>query len=522
MGSPTMTAGSAPTILIADDYHQMRLAVHHVLNDMQLRDVQIATQGYEARQILDTMNVSIVIADWNMPGMTGYELLCWCRNDPRYKQLPFILLTAESSREHLAKAVSAGVTDYLVKPFTSAVLKARIARLLRQPGSEANRHPGKPLPVELPLLGLDAPSEERLARSTVLVVDDVATNIEVITGILKDDYSVKVAINGRKALEIASSNTPPDLILLDVMMPEMDGYEVCRRLKSDPKTASIPVIFLTARDQADDVVDGFDLGAVDYIAKPVQPTVLKARLRTHLKLSQALRDLNRQNATLADNARLRDDIERLTRHDLKSPIAAIAQTVEGMLRDPDCGGAVAERLVLLDGAARHALELVNVSMTLYRIEQGDYQLEAETIDLGEIVQSVIQEVDTLFAWRNVTIRFDRAELIRARAEAVLCRSALTNLLKNAVEASPDASEVLVAATMNHDECLLEISNRGVVPQAIRNRFFDKYVTHGKADGTGLGTYSAKLLVEAQHGTIALHSDDAGGMTQIRITLPRAS
>ena len=522
MGSHTMTAGAAPTILIADDYHQMRLAVHHVLNDMQLKDVQIATQGYEARQILDSMNVSMVIADWNMPGMTGYELLCWCRNDPRYKQLPFILLTAESSREHLAKAVSAGVTDYLVKPFTSAVLKARIARLLRPRGNESPRLPGKPLPVELPLLGLDAPSEERLARSSVLVVDDVATNIEVITGILKDDYSVKVAINGRKALEIASGSTPPDLILLDVMMPEMDGYEVCRQLKADTRTARIPVIFLTARDQADDVVDGFDLGAVDYIAKPVQPTVLKARLRTHLKLSQALQDLNRQNATLADNARLRDDIERITRHDLKSPIAAIVQTADALVHDDSCPPGLVEKLELLNGAARHALELVNVSMTLYRIEQGDYQLEATTVDLVAIVSSVIQEIGTQFAWRSVDIRFDPPASSPAHAEAVLCRSALANLLKNAVEAAPDGTDVRVVLQSDGGACAIEIENRSAVPRAIRERFFDKYVTHGKPEGTGLGTYSARLLIEAQRGTISLHCDDATDTTRICITLPCAT
>jgi hypothetical protein len=455
-----------------------------------------------------------------MPGMSGYELLCWCRNDPHYRNLPFILLTAESGREPLTQALAAGVSDYLFKPFTSAVLRSRVLKLLNRGEGEPHKA-ATPREVDLPILGMDAPSDERLARSSVLVVDDVATNIEVMAGILKQDYSVKVAINGRKALEIARSSNPPDLILLDVMMPEMDGYEVCRQLKADPRTSDIPVIFLTARDQVDDVVDGFALGAVDYIAKPAQPAILKARLRTHLRLSQALRDLNRQNATLADNARLRDDIERLTRHDLKSPIAAVAQSANGLRDDPAMPAALQPRLDLLVGAAHHALELVNLSMTLYKIEQGDYLPDRAPVGLGTLLGAVVQEVGIPMAWKPVGIALEAPIEQMAMCEAVLCRSVFTNLLKNAVEAAPADSQVLVSLSRTGGECVVTVQNPGAVPPAIRERFFDKYVTHGKADGTGLGTYSARLLTEAQGGRIAMRCDDTLDQTTVTLFLPAA-
>jgi CheY-like chemotaxis protein len=509
-----------PHILIADDYHQMRLAVQHVLGEMRLHQVHTASQGLEALRLLETQPISLVIADWNMPGMSGYDLLCWCRKQERYRDVPFILLTAESGREPLARAAAAGVSDYLVKPFTSAVLRTRVQKLLARE-EEGLKPKAKPLPPELPLIGLDAPSEERLARSTVLVVDDVATNIEVMAGLLRDDYAVKVAINGRKALEIARGATPPDIILLDVMMPEMDGYEVCRQLKADPRTRDIPIIFLTARDQVDDVVDGLELGAVDYIAKPAQPSILRARLRTHLRLSQALRDLGRQNATLAENARLRDDIERLTRHDLKNPVAAVAQAADSLRADPACPPAIQARVDLMASAAQQALAMVNLSLTLYKIEQGDYQAERNAVELGALLGDVVQEISIQFAWKPVGIELERPIEQVAMVEAPLCRSVFANLIKNAVEAAPPQSTVLLSLARAAGECVVEIENQGAVPPEMRNRFFDKYATYGKPDGTGLGTYSARLLTEAQGGRIAMRCDDAKDRTYITVFLPSA-
>lgn len=122
------------------------------------------------------------------------------------------------------------------------------------------------------------------SKATILVVDDTPDNLKMISGLLKQHYRLKVANNGRKALEIAAGSPPPDLILLDVMMPEMDGYEVCERLKRDPATQAIPVIFLTGRTDAADVDVGLRLGAVDYIAKPVDPPVVLDRVATHLRL----------------------------------------------------------------------------------------------------------------------------------------------------------------------------------------------------------------------------------------------
>jgi phosphoserine phosphatase RsbU/P len=131
-------------------------------------------------------------------------------------------------------------------------------------------------------------------QKLILIVDDTPTNIGVISGALKDSYKTKIATNGEKALALASAEDKPDLILLDVMMPEMDGYEVCSRLKADPTTREIPIIFLTSQTSADDETHGFEVGAVDYVHKPFSPAVVKARVRNHILLREARAQLAEQ------------------------------------------------------------------------------------------------------------------------------------------------------------------------------------------------------------------------------------
>lgn len=132
----------------------------------------------------------------------------------------------------------------------------------------------------------------------ILVVDDTVTNIDLLSNMLKADYRVKVATNGSRALEIARKVPQPDLILLDIMMPDMDGYEVCRRLQKDPATSLIPVIFITAKTAPDDEQLGFQLGAVDYITKPFNPVVVEARVRSHITHHAESKLLRRENSIL--------------------------------------------------------------------------------------------------------------------------------------------------------------------------------------------------------------------------------
>lgn len=135
-------------------------------------------------------------------------------------------------------------------------------------------------------------------KNTILIVDDTPTNIQLLNSMLREQYKVKAATNGEKALKIACTEPQPDIILLDIMMPDMDGYEVCRQLKSSPLTAAIPVIFITAKSAVEDEQQGFALGAVDYITKPFNPDIVKTRVRTHITLYDQQRKLYDENKNL--------------------------------------------------------------------------------------------------------------------------------------------------------------------------------------------------------------------------------
>lgn len=169
-------------------------------------------------------------------------------------------------------------------------------------------------------------------KLTILVVDDTPDNLILVSSILKNDFNVKVANQGEKALRIAKSVNPPDLILLDIVLPEMDGYEICIILKSDPKTMDIPIIFLTSKTDIDDEKLGFELGAVDYIFKPFSPSIVLARVKTHLKLKLAADFLKDQNQYLEFEVNRRTTEVRAIQEVTILALASLAET-----RDNDTG-----------------------------------------------------------------------------------------------------------------------------------------------------------------------------------------
>lgn len=169
-------------------------------------------------------------------------------------------------------------------------------------------------------------------KPKILIVDDENFYIDVLVDLLKSDYKTIVAKDGEQALKRVHSNPPPDLILLDILMPGLDGYQICEQLKGDYRTRRIPIIFLTVKSQVDDELRGFGLGAADYIIKPMSPPIVKARVRTHLALSQARRALENQNAILEHRVRARTEELSRTQAAAIMALACLAET-----RDRDTG-----------------------------------------------------------------------------------------------------------------------------------------------------------------------------------------
>jgi cyclic di-GMP phosphodiesterase len=171
-----------------------------------------------------------------------------------------------------------------------------------------------------------------LNKQKILVVDDTPENIDVLMGVLKSDYKMVAARDGEKALKLVQGDNPPDLILLDIMMPGMDGYEVCARLKADNKTRQIPVIFVTAKGEVEDETRGLELGAVDYVTKPISPPIVQARVKNHLELKMARVELENQNEILEEKVKERT---RQIKETQQETLVRLMNASE--LRDTDTG-----------------------------------------------------------------------------------------------------------------------------------------------------------------------------------------
>ncbi|MBF0159197.1 MAG: hybrid sensor histidine kinase/response regulator [Magnetococcales bacterium] len=363
-------------------------------------------------------------------------------------------------------------------------------------------------------------------RPTILIVDDERFNLNVLLDLLKPDYSIMVATNGEMALQRIHSATQPDLILLDIMMPDMDGYEVCRQIKSSEKTRDIPVIFITAMGDIESEMKGLEIGAVDYITKPISPPIVRARVKTHLNLRTAFQQLEQQNLELIEAEKLKQDVDLMVRHDMKSPLNGVIGFSELILSDAELPVGYRKNLEIIRNCGMKVLHMINLSLGLYRMERGIYQLDAKNIDLMPLIRDVHTDSMTWLRGHRLTVKITMNgqpsqgnDPFFVLGEEMLCYSMLANLIKNAIEASPEGESINISLDSIGVVAKVAIHNQGAVPKEIRPIFFDKYATSGKKSGTGLGTYSARLIAQTLGGSIGMSSCEQAG-TEIIVTLPK--
>ncbi|MEO5327314.1 MAG: response regulator [Magnetococcus sp. THC-1_WYH] len=353
----------------------------------------------------------------------------------------------------------------------------------------------------------------------ILLVDDQPESIHVVKAALDKHFILKIATRGELALKIAALGGI-DLILLDVVMPGMDGYEVCRRLKADVQTQDIPIIFLTSKDNQEDEMVGLRLGADDFIRKPSNPSIVLLRCINIVTYQRTKSELAQRNHELQQSLIVRENIERLARHDLKGPLTGIIGVPQILLEADNLTEGQKSILKMMEKSGYAMLEMINRSLDLFKMENGSYLLNPERFDLLEILERIAADLKRSAATKGVTIQIvppdgGPCEVV---GEKMLCYPMFFNLILNAIEASNHNDIVVVHWSSGFGGKSVRITNSGEVPQAIRERFFDKYVTSGKRNGTGLGTYSAWLSARTQHGEIALDSSQPG-KTSVVVTLP---
>jgi two-component system sensor histidine kinase/response regulator len=345
------TALSQLNLVIVDPVSSMRHITAGLLRGLAVGSTRLTSSAQDALLQMRRARPDLVLAEWDMPEADGLDLLREMRADAALADVPVVLITADIERGRVEEAIRSGVSDLLVKPYSVQRLEDKIVGAVRRPVPSARQAP-QPAAAPEPA---KAPAEKPL----LLIVDDTPDNVRLLVDLFREDYRIKVADNGVKALNICAADPAPDLVLLDVMMPGMDGFEVARRLRTHPNGELIPVIFVTALTDDHSKLRGFDQGAVDFISKPVDPDMLRLRVRNFIRYVEMHKRRQQEYDEMLAQARLHADAQRQLREQVEAPLAeALARL--GVLAT----GATAAEAEAVQAAARQALDGVAALLAL--------------------------------------------------------------------------------------------------------------------------------------------------------------
>jgi two-component system sensor histidine kinase/response regulator len=362
----------------------------------------------------------------------------------------------------------------------------------------------------------------------LLVVDDDASNREVLSRRLKrQGHDVHTVSNGLDALQ-QMRELPFDLVLLDIMMPDMDGYEVLRQIKSDDRLRHIPVIMISALNEVESVVRCIEAGAEDYLAKPFNPTLLKARIGVSLEKkrgrdreSALFEQLQRNYKRLQEVEQLRDDMRNMIVHDLRTPLTAVIVGVEMLEKYGALNVTQREMMTVAAGGGKTLLGLINDLLDVEKMETGSASLQYDSLSADALVRNAIAQLVTLADMEQTTLVMDvAADLpLFAGDENKLGRT-LVNLIANAIKFT-HAGTVTIAASSDAETIRFAVRDTGPgIPSEAFERIFEKFgQLHSNARvGTGLGLAFCKLAVEAHGGHIDVESILGAGST-FSFTIP---
>jgi len=373
-------------------------------------------------------------------------------------------------------------------------------------------------------------------QPVVMAVDDTPDNLRLLRMTLEEErIRVLLFPDGASALR-AAKRQPPDLFLLDIMMPGMDGFELCSRLKQETELRNVPVIFISALDDIASIQKAFDAGGVDYLPKPFRKEEVIARVRTHLNLcsqrrriDEQNRELQERNSQLQELQELREQLVHMIIHDLRSPLTGLLGEAE-LLRlklKEELYNSVMQEVDGILASGWHLRDMITRILDISRMEANQMPVKFETVDLRELVQTSLE-----CRW----MRFDPARLEfqhPSRAVQTLCDTDLVsriveNLVSNAMKFSGENGRVRVVLEKEENgDSILEVHDNGPgIPPELHGKIFDKFAQVQKEKGanrysSGLGLTFCKMAAEAQNGSIHLQNKQEGGSV-FRLRLPGGS
>ncbi len=370
-------------------------------------------------------------------------------------------------------------------------------------------------------------SFDQPASGHVLTVDDEASNRELIRDALEmNGHTVEEAPDGPEALRRIATR-PPDVVLLDVAMPGMDGYEVCRRLRTVPTTAGLPVIMVTAQTDRSDRLTGIEAGASDYLSKPIDLQDLILRVRNAVAAKRLSDEVRRNYTELKRQVELRDNLTQMLVHDLRSPLNALQLSVEllrrtasSRLNEPEC-----DSLRVAHRSIGRMVEMVSAILDVSRLEAGEMKLHRSKCDLARVAAGAIEPFSVTVPGQCRINFVPPADVVKADCDGELIRRVIANLVGNAVKFTPGTGLTVVRLSRANGEASVEVVDNGpgIAPEFHRKIFekFGQTEDGAKQHSSGLGLYFCKLAIEAHGGRIGVQSESGRGST-FWFTLPAAA
>ncbi len=354
------------------------------------------------------------------------------------------------------------------------------------------------------------------------VVDDEANNLTVVELLLsRSDYELSYFDRGMPMLE-AMQHRLPDLILLDVMMPGIDGIELCHRLKRDDRTKHIPIVMVTALSSREDLSRCLEAGADDFISKPLNGLELRARVRSLLRIKRQYDELQGLVHLREEMLQLRMDLSHMVIHDLRNPLANILLSCQ-ILQMRGLDDRTAPKIQQIEYAGQRLESMIDSLLMTAKLESGKLALHPTIVDLSELVQSVSGEFAAIAQQQGVNLVQELPpEPLMIQGDAALLRRVLDNLLSNALKFAPTQTDVTVAVLRQDDQVLLQVRDQGQgVNPELRDQIFTKFEIGQhlpQVKQIGLGLAFCKMVVEAHGGQIAVSDNQPSGC-MFTITLP---
>jgi two-component system sensor histidine kinase/response regulator len=351
-------------------------------------------------------------------------------------------------------------------------------------------------------------------KSLIACIDDEAMNLELLKFTIKQiDCDVLPIQHSQEALSILQKNIP-DVILLDVMMPHMDGFKLCELIKTKRKLKNIPIIFITGMGKTENKVKGFELGGVDYVTKPFNKYELLARIKTHLSLSEAKNKLSKQAADLKKENILKDRLFSIIGHDLRSPLSAIKMQLDFILRgiiNPTDANFINKTVHNLNATTDEAFNLLDNLLGWAKSESGSLSIIKEDVNLLTLIEQCARLQKLALETKNIALEITIPEKTLVYADMNMIKTVLRNLVSNAIKFTPVDGNISISATLEQDFWHVSVSDSGVgiseddLTKVLNpSQHFSKEGTEQEA-GTGLGLILCQDFIKKNNGELWVKS-----------------